>query len=133
MDGTQTQHRKVIVVIKEWEKHANVTFEQSASPNAALIRIAFDDSDCCWSFVGLDVKKAVPSQPTMNLAWISKAETNITDTERGVILHEFGHTLGLGHEHQSPDRSGKITLKDGRSSHSQDNIRISPDALLQLS
>jgi hypothetical protein len=37
------------------------------------------------------------SEATMNLGWI--ADTNvISDDERGVVLHEFGHVLGLLHE-----------------------------------
>jgi Astacin (Peptidase family M12A) len=45
----------------------------------------------------------------MNLGWTGDLEAN-----RGVILHEFGHTLGLLHEHQSPVRGKKITLKEKR-------------------
>lgn len=36
----------------------------------------------------------------------------MTAIEMGIILHELGHVLGLRHEHQSPARGGKITLKD---------------------
>ena len=52
----------------------------------------------------------------MNLGWISGESDVISDEERGVILHEFGHTLGLLHEHQSPLRGDKITLKEEGSS-----------------
>ena len=53
-----------------------------------------------------------PSKPTMNLGWLDGSSDTITDNERGVILHEFGHAIGLLHEHQSPLRSDKITLKE---------------------
>ena len=51
----------------------------------------------------------------MNLGWLDGSSDTITDNERGVILHEFGHAIGLLHEHQSPLRSDKITLKEGGS------------------
>ena len=36
----------------------------------------------------------------MNFGWI---DANSSDTElRSVVLHEFGHALGLIHEHQNP-------------------------------
>ena len=63
-----------------------------------------------WSCVGTDIMKVEPSSPTMNLSWVSDTE-DTDDTEQGVILHEFGHTIGLGHEHQSPKFGGTITLK----------------------
>jgi hypothetical protein len=37
------------------------------------------------------------TKATMNLGWITDYE-GISDDERGVILHEFGHCLGLLHE-----------------------------------
>ena len=48
----------------------------------------------------------------MNLGWLDDTPVaNTTANERGVILHEFGHVLGLVHEHQSPVRGGKIHLR----------------------
>ena len=36
----------------------------------------------------------------MNFGWLSPATPN--DEVRQVVLHEFGHALGLIHEHQNP-------------------------------
>lgn len=59
------------------------------------------------------------SQPTMNLGWIAD-DVMLEDSERGVILHEFGHVLGLMHEHQNPAMAGVLTLKeDGESRNEQ--------------
>jgi hypothetical protein len=54
------------------------------------VLISFDDSGGAWSLVGTDCKKA--SGPTMNLGWFNVA----------TVMHEFGHVLGMIHEHQNP-------------------------------
>jgi serralysin len=39
-------------------------------------------------------------EPTMNYGWLTPDSTE--DELRRVVLHEFGHALGLIHEHQNP-------------------------------
>ncbi|KAI0267595.1 hypothetical protein BGY98DRAFT_1190947 [Russula aff. rugulosa BPL654] len=107
--GTPHQQRKVKLVIKEWEKYANVRFEYVDSQDA-IIRITLDSHDGSWSFIGRDITTVKPLHPTMNLAWIDDTE-DICEIDKGIILHEFGHALGLRHEHQSPKRGGILDLK----------------------
>jgi len=114
--GTAHQHKKVYDTIKEWEKYANVTF-QPAEGADAMVRIAFRVSDKYggdWSGVGVDIltnlKDFPKGESTMNLETV-KDRARMAPWESGTILHEFGHVLGLYHEHQSPARGGKITLK----------------------
>jgi hypothetical protein len=40
------------------------------------------------------------TQPTMNYGWLTPDSED--DEIRRVVLHEFGHALGLIHEHQNP-------------------------------
>ena len=53
-----------------------------------------------YSFIGTDAKNRLSFQETMNLGWINDSKTE--EQLRSVILHEFGHTLGLLHEHMNP-------------------------------
>jgi hypothetical protein len=70
-------------------------FVPDNSPTA-LIRIDFDPDKGSWSLLGTDCKYNKDS-PTMNFGWF----------DVGTVLHEFGHALGMIHEHQNP-RNSKI-------------------------
>jgi hypothetical protein len=123
--GTPNQRAKVSNVITEWTKYANIKFAQLDSPQSANIRITFDRTSGSWAYVAKEINRVAQSLPTMNLGWLEDTPVaNTTADERGVILHEFGHVLGLMHEHQSPLRGGVIHLEPEGKSH--------PRALLKL-
>jgi len=85
----------------EWTKHANIHFD-FGDHEEAQIRIAFRN-DGSWSAVGTDalVAEYFPKgEPTMNFGWLETDSTDAVYSE--VVLHEFGHVLGLIHEHQNP-------------------------------
>src|SRR5262249_47621011 len=65
----------------------------------AEIRIAFSPGGS-WSYMGTDNLTIPAGRPTMNFGWLK--ETSDDKTYSSVVLHEFGHMLGMGHEHQSP-------------------------------
>src|SRR5689334_20035177 len=108
--GELTQQNKVKEAITEWEKYANIKFEYSSDCANATIRITFDERSGSWSYVGRNNTEVESWEATMNLARIGSQES-IESWERGLILHEFGHVLGMVHEHQSPSCQPAITLK----------------------
>jgi hypothetical protein len=91
MGGTAAQHASVREQAQWWSEHANLTFEFNDAPDAE-IRIAFDPDDGAWSYIGTDARKIPQNQPTMNIGF----------EDGGTAAHEFGHAIGLGHEHQNP-------------------------------
>lgn len=91
LEGDAAQHQMVQQFAPGWSRHGNIKFDFSHNANPD-IRITFNPNDGAWSYIGLDCQTIPRSQPTMNLGWQDEA----------VILHEFGHTIGLIHEHQNP-------------------------------
>lgn len=90
--GTTIQKTLVKTTCVEWSKSANLTFTfPTAGPYD--IRVSFDESDGAWSYVGIDNKSIPQSEATLNLGW----------WDNDVIWHEFGHAIGLLHEHQNPE------------------------------
>jgi serralysin len=98
VDGNDYQRNKVTRFASEWSKYANVKFAVEANENASDIRVSFK-SGGSWSYVGTDAEKH-KNQATMNFGWFDEETTDL-EFQR-VILHEFGHALGLVHEHLSP-------------------------------
>lgn len=107
--GTKEQEQKVRDSIQEWTYYANVDLKEVKDASDADVRVRFDPQDGSWSYVGLDVTKVDAQAPTMNLAWVQKTGA-LSQNEQATILHEFGHTLGLLHEHQSPAHGAKATI-----------------------
>ena len=91
LDGTAEQQDMVREIAPEWTEHANLSFEFTDDPTA-IIRVTFDETDGAWSYVGTDNLSIPLHAATLNLGW----------QDEGVILHEFGHMIGLSHEHQNP-------------------------------
>jgi serralysin len=101
LDGEPEVQARVRDVAGQWTEPgmANLTFDFRRDTDT-LIRISFQ-YDGSWSTIGTTCRQVTNRQePTMNYGWLDRSSTD-EELER-VVLHEFGHALGLIHEHQNP-------------------------------
>ena len=94
-------------VAGQWLDHANLHFAWECPRAESDLRIAFDPALGNWSYIGTDALAFVNGEITMNLGALTQPLARAEHAR--YILHEFGHALGLIHEHQGP--SGGIRWK----------------------
>jgi hypothetical protein len=100
-DGDPALRNRVEQVARQWTSpgRANLTLDFRDDTHDTDIRISFAGQGS-WSVIGSTCRRVSPTEPTMNFGWLRPDSSDI-EVER-VVLHEFGHALGLVHEHQSP-------------------------------
>ncbi len=113
--GTRKAQERVARVAREWMQYANVVFdfEENGAPRACKgdgsedIKVTFEDNTGWWSVPGTISRG---QDPSMNLQFFGVDTPMLKSGQpapeapiRATILHEFGHALGLMHEHQSPN------------------------------
>ncbi len=97
-DGPEPQKQAVRDAFAHWKSLGlGLEFTETSDRSEAEVRVAFDQGDGSWSYVGRDLLGIANTDPTMNFGW------DLTDDYgRTTALHEIGHTLGMPHEHQNP-------------------------------
>lgn len=115
LDGDEYQKTKVMEYAEIWEEYANIDFVFVTS-GPAEIRISFTMDKGSWSYFGKD--SAIQSQvktesgnqfvrdttgASMNFGWFNDKTPD--EEYRRTTLHEFGHALGLHHEHQNKNQN----------------------------
>jgi hypothetical protein len=99
LDGSPRQRQFVERFAPIWTAYANIHFvfgEDSESE----IRVSFTEPGASWAYIGTDVLEVPDSSSTVNFGWIT--DESLDREADQSILHEFGHVLGLQHEHQNP-------------------------------
>jgi len=101
MGGNKTVKERIQKHAKVWMDYANVELDFTVRKKPADIRIAFDEKDGSWSYIGTENTVISTNEPTMNYGWL-EAKTPDEEYHR-TVLHEFGHALGCIHEHTNPN------------------------------
>lgn len=102
LSGDESLRRRVQIAAEQWIAPgiANLAFHFRDDTNDTDIRIAFEQGDGSWSRLGASCRQAPKGKPTMNFGWLTPESS--TQEIESVVLHEFGHALGMIHEHQHP-------------------------------
>jgi hypothetical protein len=100
LNMTEEQKKLTKDNIKKWAAHTNLFFKFTDSPNGDIRITADNTTSAAWSRVGTDARKTPAYEPTMSIGF-----ANPPASLAAKIQHEFGHALGLRHEHKHPDRT----------------------------
>lgn len=101
LEGEPELHQRVLQVAREWTGPSMARLRLNTDPGSpADVRISFTPGLGSWSYLGTQAQQVNSAEPTMNFGWITPDSDE--KTLRQVVLHEFGHAIGLIHEHQNP-------------------------------
>ncbi len=93
MDDNSSFERHIRRFLPLWSVYANIRFDFSDDPDTE-VRVTFRKDDGNWAYMGTDCMTVSLDKPTANFAFLDPPEIQ--------VLHEFGHVLGLRHEHNHP-------------------------------
>lgn len=103
LDGPEWARARVFELASRWLDSANLVFERTESRSDSDVRVTFSGNGS-WSYLGTDNLLIPKDEPTMCLGWLLDDPDDFEEWRR-VVVHEAGHLLDFGHEHQHPGRT----------------------------
>lgn len=104
VESHSVQQMVKMVVRERIKPLVNLDIDFVDHPAQANVRVAFNPDGGAWSLVGTDHLHVTDhTKPTINLGWFDVP----------TCIHEFGHMLGMIHEHQNP-RGQSIQWNDAK-------------------
>jgi hypothetical protein len=115
MGGNKETNRTVAAIAGRWSDEAGMGLKldfgknnnpRQCDPNAreSQIRVSYSQPGY-WSQLGQNsVVYTAQEEPSLNLEGFDSVDPAVLEQPEatGIILHEFGHALGILHEHQNP-------------------------------
>ncbi|KAK8123190.1 hypothetical protein PG984_011860 [Apiospora sp. TS-2023a] len=128
LNGSRAEREFVKAVVKKHINSLSVPIRFVFMPDSyrgpSTVRINFVDSGASFSRLGLCNVNPWGAEPTMTLNMLWPPEP--AELERDV-LHEFGHALGLQHQHQHPDCRLKWNRSELKRRHGCDDSVLQTD------
>jgi hypothetical protein len=102
LEGDELLQQRVRDMAARWTAPGMANLQvRFVDSGQADVRIAFEQGDGSWSYLGTQCRGIPQGDRTMNYGWLTTDSDG--DELRRVVMHEFGHALGLIHEHQNPE------------------------------
>jgi hypothetical protein len=98
INGSRSLHEKVMQIGNEWSKYANIKFLERET-GQSNIRIIFNDSGLLATAVGIINNQIPQDEPT---CYIDTSSFRTVSIFKSIVLHTFGHLIGLQHENVVP-------------------------------
>lgn len=111
-DEHEGRRRKVERSLQKFSDYVNLQFRREDIHNSPTIRIQFDHQLANTTYAGKANLTIPDKKYTMNLACLSSSE-DFEGPEEYIILHQFGHLLGMTHEHPADmplDTNGMLSF-----------------------
>jgi len=110
---------EILFVANEWSRHCSIFFVHEKKYELADIYVSLKKGMGFYSAIGLQSKVYISkNKPSMNLDPEWGLELGFSNKKefkhkycKSLVMHEFGHALGLIHEHQREDRPFNLDLK----------------------
>ncbi|MDB5229615.1 MAG: hypothetical protein JWN76_420 [Chitinophagaceae bacterium] len=98
LDDDANVRDRVLKIANGWQPYSGIRFLRSYNQRSSDIRISFRTRGW-WSYVGSEASQIKKDSVTLSL---DQLYLYAPAKFKSVVLHEFGHCLGLLHEHQHP-------------------------------